>query len=194
MHLCICLFIWSSIAIHDRSLDGTGNFNWRFLFPFLYIPAEKVMVVRKKVCDNQQLNILRKINIGGYLILSSLSLEWTVVSCKKTNQVLRNAIFGKSKTISLKRSDFFNRLQSLESLQKVYQSTVLAKASLRCSLEIIVERNDCQKLFHMLEVLSSPNMFSPLTVFCHGYLAGTLLESGHQRAENSPQAESSNLG
>lgn len=34
--------------VHYRSLDGTGNFNWRFLFPFLYIPAEKVMVVRKK--------------------------------------------------------------------------------------------------------------------------------------------------
>lgn len=34
--------------VHYRSLDGTGNFNWRFLFPLLYIPAEKVMVVRKK--------------------------------------------------------------------------------------------------------------------------------------------------
>lgn len=34
---------------YRRSLDGTGNFNWRFLFPLLYIPAEKVMVIRKKV-------------------------------------------------------------------------------------------------------------------------------------------------
>ncbi|XP_073239418.1 myoferlin-like [Porites lutea] len=34
--------------VHYRSLDGTGNFNWRFVFPFLYIPAEKIMVVRKK--------------------------------------------------------------------------------------------------------------------------------------------------
>lgn len=34
--------------VHYRSLDGTGNFNWRFLFPLLYIPAEKVMVIRKK--------------------------------------------------------------------------------------------------------------------------------------------------
>ena len=62
--LLLCLFIWSCIVIHDRSLDGTGNFNWRFLFPFLYIPAEKVMVVRKKVCDNQQLIAVLKVNIG----------------------------------------------------------------------------------------------------------------------------------
>ena len=35
--------------VHYRSLDGEGNFNWRFVFPFEYIPAEKVMVLRKKV-------------------------------------------------------------------------------------------------------------------------------------------------
>jgi hypothetical protein len=40
--MCVHLFF-------IRSLDGTGNFNWRFVFPFLYVPAEKVMVVRKKV-------------------------------------------------------------------------------------------------------------------------------------------------
>ena len=45
----------------------------------------------------------------------------------------------------------------------------------------------------MFEVLSSPNMFSPLHFF-HVYLVGALLEPGHQRAENSPQANSSNLG
>jgi len=34
--------------VHYRSLDGEGNFNWRFIFPFMYLPAEKIMVVRKK--------------------------------------------------------------------------------------------------------------------------------------------------
>lgn len=34
--------------VHYRSLDGEGNFNWRLLFPFEYLPQEKVMVVRKK--------------------------------------------------------------------------------------------------------------------------------------------------
>ena len=35
--------------VHYRSLDGEGNFNWRFVFPFMYIPAERVMVIKKKV-------------------------------------------------------------------------------------------------------------------------------------------------
>ena len=30
-------------------MDGEGNFNWRFVFPFEYIPPEQVMVIRKKV-------------------------------------------------------------------------------------------------------------------------------------------------
>ena len=35
--------------IHYRSLNGEGNFNWRKIFPFMYMPAEKVMIVREKV-------------------------------------------------------------------------------------------------------------------------------------------------
>jgi hypothetical protein len=34
--------------VHYRSVDGEGNFNWRFVFPFEYIPQEKTMVVAKK--------------------------------------------------------------------------------------------------------------------------------------------------
>ncbi|XP_070210966.1 myoferlin-like isoform X3 [Littorina saxatilis] len=34
--------------VHYRSLDGEGNFNWRFLFPFDYMVAEQTMVVKKK--------------------------------------------------------------------------------------------------------------------------------------------------
>ena len=29
-------------------MDGEGNFNWRFVFPFEYIKAENKMVVKKK--------------------------------------------------------------------------------------------------------------------------------------------------
>ena len=32
-----------------RSLDGEGNFNWRFVFPFAYLPAEECVVVKRKV-------------------------------------------------------------------------------------------------------------------------------------------------
>lgn len=35
--------------VHYRSLGGEGNFNWRFVFPFDYLPAEQVCAVAKKV-------------------------------------------------------------------------------------------------------------------------------------------------
>lgn len=34
---------------HYRCLNGEANFNWRMLFPFNYLEAEKVMVVKKKL-------------------------------------------------------------------------------------------------------------------------------------------------
>lgn len=36
-------------SFYFRSLDGDGNFNWRFVFPFEYLPAEQVLVDKKKV-------------------------------------------------------------------------------------------------------------------------------------------------
>ena len=32
----------------DRSMDGEGNFNWRFVFNFDYVPAERCISVKKK--------------------------------------------------------------------------------------------------------------------------------------------------
>lgn len=34
--------------VHYRSLDGDGNFNWRMVFPFDYMPIEKKLVVKRK--------------------------------------------------------------------------------------------------------------------------------------------------
>ncbi|KAI9518573.1 hypothetical protein NQZ68_035943 [Dissostichus eleginoides] len=34
--------------VHYRSLDGEGNFNWRFVFEFEYLPAEQLCLVSKK--------------------------------------------------------------------------------------------------------------------------------------------------
>ncbi|XP_028939006.1 dysferlin isoform X4 [Ornithorhynchus anatinus] len=34
--------------VHYRSLGGEGNFNWRFVFPFDYLPAERVCAISKK--------------------------------------------------------------------------------------------------------------------------------------------------
>ena len=30
-------------------MDGEGNFNWRFVFPFDYLLTEQTMIIRKKV-------------------------------------------------------------------------------------------------------------------------------------------------
>lgn len=35
--------------VHYRSLDGDGNFNWRFVFGFDYLPTEQLCHVSKKV-------------------------------------------------------------------------------------------------------------------------------------------------
>lgn len=35
--------------VHYRSMGGEGNFNWRFVFPFDYLPAEQMCHVAKKV-------------------------------------------------------------------------------------------------------------------------------------------------
>lgn len=35
--------------VHYRSLDGDGNFNWRFVFGFDYLPAEQLCLVSRKV-------------------------------------------------------------------------------------------------------------------------------------------------
>uniref|UniRef100_S4RAM3 C2 domain-containing protein n=1 Tax=Petromyzon marinus TaxID=7757 RepID=S4RAM3_PETMA len=34
--------------VHYRSLGGEGNFNWRYIFPFEYVPAENICVVSRK--------------------------------------------------------------------------------------------------------------------------------------------------
>ncbi|KAI5627367.1 myoferlin, partial [Silurus asotus] len=34
--------------VHYRSLDGDGNFNWRYIFEFDYLPAEQLCLVSKK--------------------------------------------------------------------------------------------------------------------------------------------------
>ena len=44
--------------VHYNSLTGEGNFNWRFVFPFSYLPAEQVRTKndhshrKNKLCDS----------------------------------------------------------------------------------------------------------------------------------------------
>ncbi|XP_066277223.1 dysferlin-like isoform X3 [Branchiostoma lanceolatum] len=37
-----------STDVHYRSLDGEGNFNWRYIFPFEYLPAEQAVHISEK--------------------------------------------------------------------------------------------------------------------------------------------------
>ncbi|RLV89969.1 hypothetical protein DV515_00014614 [Chloebia gouldiae] len=39
--------------VHYRSMGGEGNFNWRFIFPFDYLPAEQMCHVAKKMDLNR---------------------------------------------------------------------------------------------------------------------------------------------
>ncbi|XP_065073914.1 fer-1-like protein 6 [Ochlerotatus camptorhynchus] len=47
--------------IHYRSLDGTGNFNWRMIFPFVYSSSETMMVVTRKKSFYEQLDTEQKV-------------------------------------------------------------------------------------------------------------------------------------
>lgn len=53
--------------IHYRSMDGEGNFNWRFVFPFEYLVAEQSIVVKKKAhfwsLDSTELHVPPKISL-----------------------------------------------------------------------------------------------------------------------------------
>ena len=56
--------------VHYRSLDGEGNFNWRFVFEFDYLPSEHVMVIKKKVSSWK-----REWLVVGVVFLCTFSLH-----------------------------------------------------------------------------------------------------------------------
>lgn len=57
--------------VHESSLTGEGNFNWRFIFPFKYHKAEDKLVIVKKVGKmfftfSLKQEMLHPINIEAY--------------------------------------------------------------------------------------------------------------------------------
>ncbi|XP_058527935.1 myoferlin isoform X1 [Ochotona princeps] len=86
--------------VHYRSLDGEGNFNWRFVFPFDYLPAEQLCIVAKKehfwsvdqtefrvpprliiqIWDND------KFSLDDYLGFLELDLHHTVIPAKSSEK------------------------------------------------------------------------------------------------------------
>uniref|UniRef100_A0A3P8XR32 Dysferlin, limb girdle muscular dystrophy 2B (autosomal recessive) n=1 Tax=Esox lucius TaxID=8010 RepID=A0A3P8XR32_ESOLU len=53
--------------VHYRSLGGEGNFNWRFLFPFHFLPAEQLCIIDRKEhfwsLDKNEIKIPPKLTI-----------------------------------------------------------------------------------------------------------------------------------
>uniref|UniRef100_A0A674K6E9 Myoferlin n=1 Tax=Terrapene triunguis TaxID=2587831 RepID=A0A674K6E9_9SAUR len=82
--------------VHYRSLDGDGNFNWRFVFPFEYFPAEQLCMVSKKEhfwsLDKTEFRIPPKViiqiwdndkfSLDDYLGFVELDLHKTVIPAK----------------------------------------------------------------------------------------------------------------
>ncbi|XP_028585610.2 myoferlin isoform X2 [Podarcis muralis] len=82
--------------VHYRSLDGEGNFNWRFIFPFEYFPAEQLCTVSKKEhfwsLDNTEFRIPPKLliqiwdndkfSLDDYLGFVELDLHNAIVPAK----------------------------------------------------------------------------------------------------------------
>ncbi|KAM8858333.1 fer-1-like protein 6 [Synchiropus picturatus] len=70
--------------VHHNSLTGEGNFNWRFVFPFFYLPAEKVVVVTKResiFCldkSEQKLPAILMLQVWDYDTLSADDFLGTV--------------------------------------------------------------------------------------------------------------------
>lgn len=68
--------------VHYRSLDGDGNFNWRFVFSFDYLPAEQLCLMSRKAskilkqkkknmtCDKDKKNLSEVICSTGTLLES----------------------------------------------------------------------------------------------------------------------------
>uniref|UniRef100_A0A8B9BVR5 Myoferlin n=1 Tax=Anser brachyrhynchus TaxID=132585 RepID=A0A8B9BVR5_9AVES len=82
--------------VHYRSLDGEGNFNWRFVFPFDYLPAEQLCIVSKKEhfwsLDKTEFRIPPKLiiqiwdndkfSLDDYLGFVELDLHRTIIPAK----------------------------------------------------------------------------------------------------------------
>ncbi|CAM5129255.1 unnamed protein product [Eretmochelys imbricata] len=82
--------------VHYRSLDGEGNFNWRFIFPFEYLSAEQLCKVSKKEhfwsLDKTEFRIPPKViiqiwdndkfSLDDYLGFVELDLHTTVIPAK----------------------------------------------------------------------------------------------------------------
>ncbi|RWS11387.1 otoferlin-like protein [Dinothrombium tinctorium] len=112
-----------STDVHYRSLTGEGNFNWRFIFPFEYLPAEdRIVVTRKgslfsvdtteiKLPPNLTLQIWDADNFSGDDFLGSIVFD--------LNNIPRGAKTAKSCTLDLLHDGSENKRVSLFKMRRL---------------------------------------------------------------------------
>ncbi|MCJ8732714.1 hypothetical protein PDJAM_G00214460 [Pangasius djambal] len=101
--------------VHYNSLTGEGNFNWRFVFPFHYLPAEKLVVVSKRENifsldkTEQKLPAVLVLQVWDFERLSSddflgsveLDLHWFPRGAKKAKDCKMDMLNNPSENISI---------------------------------------------------------------------------------------------
>ncbi|XP_026768886.3 fer-1-like protein 6 isoform X3 [Pangasianodon hypophthalmus] len=101
--------------VHYNSLTGEGNFNWRFVFPFHYLPAEKLVVVSKRENifsldkTEQKLPAVLVLQVWDFERLSSddflgsveLDLHWFPRGAKKAKECKMDMLNNHSENISI---------------------------------------------------------------------------------------------
>ncbi|XP_048361816.1 myoferlin isoform X1 [Sphaerodactylus townsendi] len=146
--------------VHYRSLDGEGNFNWRFIFPFDYFPAEQLCTVSKKEhfwsLDSTEFRIPPKLivqiwdndkfSLDDYLGFVELDLHNAVIPAKVSEKCTLDML-PESKPINsfkpLKAASLFEQ-KSMKGWWPCYQekdgSRVLA-GKIEMTLEVLGEKD-----------------------------------------------------
>lgn len=73
--------------VHYNSLTGEGNFNWRFVFPFYYLPAEKVLTVDEEAYISQKFQFILT-NFFSVIQVLVVRKRESIFSLDKTEQKL----------------------------------------------------------------------------------------------------------
>ncbi|RWS19099.1 otoferlin-like protein, partial [Leptotrombidium deliense] len=112
-----------STDVHYRSVTGEGNFNWRFIFPFAYLPSEDKIVVHQKgslfsvdtteikIPPNFNLQIWDADNFSGDDFLGSIMFD--------LNSIPRGAKTAKTCSIDLLKEDSNNPQMSLFKMKRL---------------------------------------------------------------------------
>ncbi|XP_057704394.1 myoferlin [Corythoichthys intestinalis] len=142
--------------VHYRSLDGDGNFNWRFVFAFDYLPAEQLCVVSRREhfwnLDKTEFRIPPKLiiqiwdndkfSLDDYLGSIELDLLNLIAPAKTPEKCSLNMLPGSN---SFKKS-LFNSLFSQKSVRGWWPCTIqqdgknVLGGKVEMTLEIVEEK------------------------------------------------------